>query len=75
MGNHIFSKKEKRLGKLAIGIIALVIGIMWEIRVIRIYNLGDVNLITNIQFTFPLLYGLGLIIGGIIVILYSYKKK
>lgn len=75
MGYHIFSKKEKSLGKLISGIIFLLIGLMWEIRVLRIYDIGNANLISNIQFSFPLLYGLGLILGGIVLIISSYKKK
>ena len=71
---QIFSKKEKALGELIVGIIALLIGLMWEIRVIRYYNIENANLITNIQFTFPLLYGIGLIIGGVVLIIYGYKK-
>ena len=75
MAKHqTFSKKEKALGELILGIIALLMGLMWEIKVLRYYNIGNANLTTKIQFTFPLLYGIRLIIGGIVLIISGYRK-
>ena len=69
----VFTKRETGLGQLILGIIVFVIGLMWSIWVIKHYEIES-NVIAKIQISFPLFYGIGLIIGGIVLIITGFKK-
>jgi len=70
---NIFSKNEVRLGSLISGIVFFLLGLWWSIGIIFDYDLG-LGIMYNVQISFPLLYGIGLIIGGVVLMIIGFKK-
>lgn len=70
----MFTKKEIAIGELIFGIIVIILGLLWGTRVINSYDFANSGLLPTFPFFFPLIYSLGLIIGGIVLILKGKKK-
>ncbi len=69
-----FTEREVAIGKLVFGIIVILIGLMWGIRVINSYDFVISGLLPTFPFFFPLIYSFGLIIGGIVLIVHGVRK-